>query len=87
MSLPLPSGEFEKGSPRLSDADTGLPIQGSDVRAEFERLSRLTPHNPQAERAFIESKIELIRRDPNMSDAAKERAIEELRSGKVSEPG
>jgi hypothetical protein len=48
------------------------------MRADFERLSRQVPRDPEAERAFIESKIEMIRSDPYLSDADKERAIANL---------
>jgi hypothetical protein len=53
----------------------------ADLRSEFERLSRQVPRDPEAERAFIESKIEMIRSDLNLSKTEKERAIEELRPG------
>jgi hypothetical protein len=55
------------------------PQNFADLRAEFERLSRLTPRDPRAERAFIESKIELVRSDPRLSEAEKDRAIEDLK--------
>ena len=79
--LPLPSGEPEAGSLSLTDPGTGLPVPVADMRAEFERLSRQVPRDPEAERAFIESKIEMIRGDPNLSPTEKERAIQELRFG------
>ena len=53
----------------------------ADLRSEFERLSRQVPRDPEAERAFIESNIELNRSDPNLSKTEKERAIEQLRRG------
>jgi hypothetical protein len=65
----------------MTDPGTGNPVPVADMRAEFERLSRQVPRDPEAERAFIESKIEMIRSDPNLSQAEKERAIEELRRG------
>jgi hypothetical protein len=64
--------------PRLTDPTTGAPAPTADVRAEFERLSRQTPPDLQADRAFVESKIELIRTDPRLSEDEKKRAIEEL---------
>jgi hypothetical protein len=75
--LPLPDPEV--GSLRLTDPGTRKPVSVADMRAEFERLSRQVPRDPQAERAFIESKIEMIRNDPHLSEAEKERAIKELR--------
>ena len=49
-----------------------------DMRAEFARLSRQTPRDPAAKRAFLESKIEMIRSDRDCSDQEKERLIAEL---------
>jgi len=54
----------------------GGPI--ADRRAEFERISRQSPRDPEAERAFIESKMEMVRTDPSLTPAQKERALEEL---------
>lgn len=54
----------------------GAPIV--DMRKEFERLTAGTPRDPAAERAFIEGKIEIIRNDPNMSEAEKVAAIHDL---------
>jgi hypothetical protein len=76
---PRPSGRPEDGSLRLTDPETGQPVPVADLRAEFERLSRQVPRDPEAERAFIESKIEMIRTDPTLSDEEKLRAIEALR--------
>ena len=50
-----------------------------DMRAQFEALSRQTPRDLPAERAFLDHKIELIRSDPRLSEAQKEQAIAELR--------
>lgn len=79
--LPLPSGDPKEGSLRMTDPGTGNLVPVADMRAEFERLSRQVPRDPEAERAFIESKIEMIRGDPNLSKTEKEQAIEELRFG------
>lgn len=76
--LPLPSAELEEGSLRLTDPETGNSVPVADMRAEFERLSRQVPRDPKAERAFIESKIEMIRKDATLSEAEKEKAIEDL---------
>jgi hypothetical protein len=63
----------------MTDPGTGNPAPAADMRAEIERLSRQAPRDPEAERAFIESKIEMIRQGSNLTEAEKERAIEELR--------
>jgi hypothetical protein len=64
---------------RLIDPKTGQPVPTADMREEFARISRSVPRDPQAERAFIENKIEIIRNDPNLSAEEKEKAIAELR--------
>ena len=66
----------------MTDPITRSPVPVADLRAEFERLSRQVPRDPEAERAFIESKIEMIRTDSNLTEAEKERAIDELRFGR-----
>jgi hypothetical protein len=79
--LPLPSGTPEEGLLRLTDPETGKSVPVADRRAEFERLSRQTPRDPEAERAFIQSKIDMIRNDPTLNETEKERAIEAMRLG------
>jgi len=79
---PLPSGNPEARSLSMIDPETGKPVPMADMRAEFERLSRQVPRDPEAERAFIESKIEMIRTDSSLTEAEKERAIDELRFGR-----
>ena len=79
---PIPSElveAIEAESLHVIDSKTGQPVRVADMRAEFERLSRQVPRDPEAERAFIESKIEIIRNDPHLSDVDKERAIANLR--------
>ena len=63
-----------------NDPKTGKPLQGEDKTAEFERVSRQAPRDPEAERAFIQAKVELIRTDPRLSDEEKAKAIAELRA-------
>lgn len=50
----------------------------ADRRAEFERLTRQSPRDKDAERAFIESKMDMVRTDPNLTDEEKKRALEQL---------
>lgn len=68
-----------KQPPGLPDPDTGVPASVRDLRAEFEQLSRKTARDRNAERAFIEARIEMIRRDPRLSPADKRRLTTELR--------
>jgi hypothetical protein len=65
-------------SPHLTDPRTNKPVQYADVREEFERLSRQVPRNPEAERAFLLSKVEIVRNDPHLNEAEKKRAIADL---------
>jgi hypothetical protein len=83
MSSPSNPGEYddEAQSPQLVDPNTGKPVKIADMRAEFERLSRQTPRDPAAERAFIQGKIEMIRGDSHLSAKQKEDAIAELQRG------
>jgi hypothetical protein len=76
--LPIPSENPDTGMLNLNDPGTGKPISVADLRAEFERLSHQVPRDPEAERAFIESKIEMIHNDPHLSEPEQQRAIEEL---------
>jgi hypothetical protein len=50
----------------------------ADRREQFERLSNNAPANPDAEIAFLASKVGLIRGDPNLSGEEKDQAIAEL---------
>jgi hypothetical protein len=51
----------------------------ADRRKAFERLSRESGRDKEAERAFIEGKLAMVRSDPNLTEEEKEKALEELR--------
>jgi hypothetical protein len=51
----------------------------ADRRKEFEEATRKSGRDEDAERAFIEGKMALVRSDPNMSEQEKEKALAELR--------
>ena len=53
--------------------------QIADRRKAFEQATRKSGRDEAAERAFIESKMSLVRRHPNLSDEEKEKALAELR--------
>jgi hypothetical protein len=55
----------------------GAPI--ADVREQFKRTTPQTPEDEARTRAFIEGKIEMLRGDPNLSEADKAAAIAELK--------
>ena len=61
---------------RSQESDKGVPPR--DVREEFARISAGVERDPEAERAFVEGKIEMIRSDPRLSEAEKLAAIAEL---------
>jgi len=48
------------------------------MREEFARISARSGRDPDAERAFVENKIEMIRTHPTLSEAEKTAAIAEL---------
>jgi len=48
------------------------------MREEFARISARSGRDPEAERAFVENKIEMIRTHPTLSEAEKTAAIAEL---------
>ncbi|MGH7334374.1 MAG: hypothetical protein ACREKS_16860 [Candidatus Rokuibacteriota bacterium] len=54
----------------------GGPV--ADRRAEFERLTREAGRDEEAERAFIESKMRMVRGDPNLTEEEKRLLLEEL---------
>lgn len=49
-----------------------------DMRAQFERKTPQTAEDRARTRAFIDDKIELVRRDRNLTDAEKAAAISDL---------
>lgn len=66
------------------------PPEIADMREHFARVTKESPRDPEAERAFIEGKIEMVRSDPNLSEDEKAAAIEELRAklgGPQNPPG
>jgi len=63
---------------RSATPGTGAPIV--DMRKQFARKTPQSPEDAERARAFIDGKIEMIRRDPNMSQADKNKAIQELES-------
>jgi hypothetical protein len=67
--------------------DSALPLPfgypgaaRADRREPFARETRRTRDDREAERAFLTSKIELVRSDPRLTDEEKERAVVALQS-------
>ena len=54
----------------------GSPI--ADRRKEFARITRQSPRDPEAERMFVEGKLAMLRTDPRLSEAEKQRAAQDL---------
>jgi len=52
----------------------------ADVREQFARKTPQTPQDEAQARAFIDGKIDMIRRDPQMTEAEKAAAIEYLKA-------
>ena len=75
---PIPPNDTPPGSGELIDPKTGKPVPTGDMREEFARISAGAGRDPEAERAFVESKIEMIRSHPTLSEAEKAAAITEL---------
>jgi hypothetical protein len=69
---PPPPPRIEHPTPQRSDA----PIV--DMREQFERRTPQTAEDRARARSFIEGKIEMIRRDPRLSEEEKAAAIAEL---------
>jgi len=64
----------------MADDTPPTPVDGdiSDQRARFEQLSRRSARDEEAERTFIEHKIEIARSDPNLTEEQRRAAVEEL---------
>ena len=52
----------------------------ADMREEFARKTLQTPQDEAQARAFIDGKIDMIRRDPRMTEAEKAAAIQDLKA-------
>ena len=75
---PVPSNDPSPESGEPIDRRTGKRVPTQDMREEFARISARSGRDPEAERAFVENKIELIRTHPTLSEAEKTAAIAEL---------
>ncbi len=75
---PVPPNDTSPDSGELIDPKTGKRVQTRDMREEFARISARSGRDPEAERAFIENKFEMIRTHPKLSEEGKTAAIAEL---------
>jgi hypothetical protein len=69
---PPPPPQLEQPTPPRPDGSI------RDMRGQFERKTSDPAADQARTKAFIDGKIEMIRRDPTMSDAEKAAAIAEL---------
>jgi hypothetical protein len=75
---PVPPNDPSPESGEPIDPRTGKRVPTRDMREEFARISARSGRDPEAERAFVENKIEMIRTHPTLSEAEKTAAIAEL---------
>ena len=75
---PVPANDPSPESGESIDPRTGKRVPPKDMREEFARISARSGRDPEAERAFVENKIEMIRSHPTLSEAEKTAAIAEL---------
>jgi hypothetical protein len=75
---PVPSNDPSPDSGELIDPKTGKRVKTRDMREEFARISARSERDPEAERAFVENKIEMIRTHPTLSEVEKSATIAEL---------
>lgn len=70
----------QRKKPATDSQGPPLPHGGNvaDRRAEFARRSRESGRDREAERAFIQSKLDMVRSDPNLTEEEKRRALDEL---------
>jgi hypothetical protein len=85
---PPPADDPSPDSVELVDPQTGKRVPAADMRERFARRSVAAGRDRDAERAFVQSKIEMIRTHPTLSEAEKAAAIDELseRLGENAEP-
>ena len=83
---PVPSNDPSPESGELIDPKTGKRVPMKDMREEFARISARSGRDPEAERAFVESKLEMIRSHPTLSEAEKTATIAELEEKPKGEP-
>ena len=72
--------ETDQPPPPVKVEQHGKPsgARVADKRKAFARKTRQTEQDRLVARAFIDGKIEMIRRDPNLTEAQKAEAIADL---------
>ena len=69
-----------RGAEQQAQAGKTKEVPIADVREQFNRKVPQTAEDRARSRAFIAGKIDMIRRDPNLTDAEKAAAISEFES-------
>jgi hypothetical protein len=64
----------------VTDPVTGEPIPAADMREAFSRMSTTDrpDEHADAERAFVDGRLEMIRSDPALTEAQKEAPVDEV---------
>ena len=75
---PVPPNDPSPDSGELIDPKSAKRVHTRDMREEFARISARSGRDPEAERAFVENKFEMIRTHPTLSEEEKTAAITEL---------
>jgi hypothetical protein len=71
-----PPPDAEQHGPKTARGDARI----EDAREKFARKTPQSPEDEARTRAFIDGKIDMIRRDPRMTEAEKAKAIADLQS-------
>jgi hypothetical protein len=79
VDAPLPPLRIEQPAENSLRSPTTI----EDVREQFARKGPQTPEDEARTRALIDGRIEMIRRDPLMTDAEKNAAIADLEAKTV----
>jgi len=74
IQTPPPPPHIEEPAAESSRPDASI----KDMREEFSRKTPQTPEDKARARAFIDGKIDMVRRDPQLTDAEKAAAIADL---------
>jgi hypothetical protein len=74
----VPPDDHSADEVELTDPRTGERIPAADMREAFSRMSHTRQPDPDAERAFVDNKLEMIRSHPTLSAAEKEAAVREV---------
>ncbi|MFI1796842.1 hypothetical protein ACH427_05705 [Streptomyces sp. NPDC020379] len=77
MPMSQPPGPPRDRRPDEPESEEPAPV--ADLREEFARETARAPRDREAERAFLQSKIETLRSDRTRSASEKEEAITALR--------